>query len=90
TKKFPKRNSNCCDSTKQGIHSPTPVDSSSVPIYDTPSWDTTYCKPGHNLTTDHDCFMEENPVYLMATNTRDKEYSEAEEAHTSQHVYEAL
>ena len=39
---------------------------------------------------DHDCFMEENPVYLMETNTEDKEYSEAEETHTSQPVYEAL
>ena len=65
-----------------GIHSSTPVDSSSVPIYDTPSWNTTYCKPGHNHTMDHDRFMEENPVYLMANNTGNKEYSEEEETHT--------
>ena len=66
---------------KTGDDPPTPVDSSSVPIYDTPSWDTVYGKSGQNHTMDHDCFMEKNPVYLMA---KDKE------TQASQHVYEGL
>ncbi|CAI8049919.1 hypothetical protein GBAR_LOCUS27476 [Geodia barretti] len=68
--------------TKQGDDPPTPVDSNSVPIYDTPSWDMVYGgKSGQNHTMDQGCFMEKNPVYLMAKD---------QETRTSQHVYEGL
>ena len=59
-----------------------------MPIYDTPSWDSTYSKPaGCNQIMDLDCSMEKNPVYMMAIEPKCKE---TEEVHKSGHVYEAL